>query len=144
MLTPPHPLQHHFVEFVPEELAEGHLYVSLAYGTVVHLCCCGCGEQVVPPLTPKDWQLTYDGESVSLSPSIGNWSFACRSHYWIRRGRVVWARKWTDREVAAARSGKVSRIETPSEPARTETKSGRLEVIRRQFSRLLKWVRTSK
>ena len=27
----------------------------------------------------------------TLDPSIGNWSFACRSHYFMRKGRVVWA-----------------------------------------------------
>ena len=30
-------------------------------------------------------------DTVSLHPSIGNWSFPCRSHYWIRGNRVVWA-----------------------------------------------------
>jgi hypothetical protein len=54
-------------------------------------------------LTPTDWSLTYDGESVSLSPSIGNWSFECRSHYWIRRSQVVWARAWSAKEIKTAR-----------------------------------------
>jgi len=28
---------------------------------------------------------------VTLDPSIGNWSFPCRSHYRIRNNRVRWA-----------------------------------------------------
>ncbi|WP_417924835.1 DUF6527 family protein [Collimonas pratensis] len=27
-----------------------------------------------------DWSLTYDGKTVSLDPSIGNWSLPCRAH----------------------------------------------------------------
>ncbi len=80
-----------FVQYIPERLDPGILYISREYGTASHLCCCGCGEEVVTPLNPTDWALTIERGGVTLSPSIGNWSFACRSHYWIRRGRVEWA-----------------------------------------------------
>lgn len=42
-------LEHRFVRSVPRELESGILYVSMEYGTAVHSCCCGCGEQVVTP-----------------------------------------------------------------------------------------------
>ncbi|MFC4855982.1 DUF6527 family protein [Actinophytocola glycyrrhizae] len=29
-----------------------------------------------------DQRRDFNGETVSLSPSIGNWSFPCRSHYY--------------------------------------------------------------
>jgi hypothetical protein len=80
------------------------LYVCIPYTTVVHRCCCGCGREVVTPLGPTDWRVTFDGETVSLEPSIGNWSFPCRSHYWIVRNRVRWARTWTSAEIDAGRS----------------------------------------
>lgn len=64
-------IRHEFVEFVPATLAEGVLYVSLEYGTASHLCCCGCGNKVVTPLSPTDWRMIYDGETVSLDPSMG-------------------------------------------------------------------------
>ncbi len=38
---------------------------------------------------------------MSLDPSIGNWSLACQSHYWIREDKVRWARRWGADEVAA-------------------------------------------
>jgi uncharacterized protein DUF6527 len=38
--------------------------------------------------------------SISLFPSIGNWSFPCRSHYWIDGGRVIWADEWSDDMIA--------------------------------------------
>ena len=87
-------LIHEFVDQIPEEPSPGVLYVSVSLATAVHQCCCGCGNEVVTPLSPTGWTLTFDGKSVSLSPSIGNWGFHCRSHYWISRDRVVWSRPW--------------------------------------------------
>ena len=95
-------LTHKFVELMPDTLDDGVLYVSIAHGTAAHRCCCGCGCEVVTPLTPTDWKLIFDGETVSLYPSIGNWNFPCRSHYWITRNRVEWAEDWSDWRIAAA------------------------------------------
>lgn len=92
-----------FADAIPAKLEEGKLYISLEYATAVHKCCCGCGKEVVTPLAPTDWKMTYDGETVSLYPSIGNWSFACRSHYWIDRSTVRWASQWTDEQITAGR-----------------------------------------
>lgn len=96
-------LEHRFVDSFPERLESGLLYVSLEFGSVAHSCCCGCGEEVVTPLTPTDWKITYDGETVTLHPSVGSWTLPCRSHYVIRRGRVIEAPPWTDAEIAAER-----------------------------------------
>jgi hypothetical protein len=95
---------HRFVEFIPRKLEPGIVYVSVEYATAVHACACGCGERVVTALSPVDWTLTYNGEAISLSPSIGNWSLPCRSHYWITANRVEWARSWSRREVELGRS----------------------------------------
>lgn len=94
---------HEFVEFVPPELEEGVLYVSVQYASVVHKCACGCGNKVVTPISPVGWQLLFDGKSVSLTPSIGNWQFPCRSHYWIKSNKVRWAETWTNEQIAAGR-----------------------------------------
>ena len=96
-------LQHRFVEFIPEILEEGILYISLEYMTVTHLCCCGCGNEVSLPLSPVGWRLIYDGRAISLEPSIGSWSLPCRSHYWIRGNRVQWAEQWSTERVQVAR-----------------------------------------
>lgn len=77
-------MKHEFVKSVPKNPEKGVIYVSIDYATVIHQCCCGCGREVVTPLSPTDWQLSFDGQTVSLDPSIGNWSFPCQSHYWIR------------------------------------------------------------
>ena len=96
-------LRNEFVDHIPEQLEDGVLYVSMRFGTVVHRCACGCGEVVVTPLGPVEWRLTYDGKTVSLEPSIGNWSFPCRSHYWIDEGIVRWSRSFSEAEVALVR-----------------------------------------
>lgn len=97
-------LSHEFVEYIPDNLKEGTLYVSMPFATVVHKCCCGCGHQVVTPLSPTDWKLIFDGNSISLEPSIGNWSFPCQSHYWIENNRVRWAPRWSRTMIAADRT----------------------------------------
>jgi hypothetical protein len=96
-------LEHQFVHHMPDDLEPGVLYVSMEYGTAVHRCCCGCGEEVVTPFTPTDWKMTFDGETISLWPSIGNWSLPCRSHYVIDRGRIFEAMPWSDERIAAER-----------------------------------------
>ena len=97
-------LTHEFVESIPDELKEGTIYVSICFATVAHKCCCGCGHEVVTPLSPTDWTLKFDGQSISLDPSIGNWGFDCQSHYWIKRNKVMWATRWSQKQIDAGRS----------------------------------------
>lgn len=98
-----HTLQHRFVRNAPRELEPGVLFISMEYATAVHSCCCGCGERVVTPFTPTDWRMTFDGESVTLNPSVGNWNQDCRSHYVIERNRVIECGQWSDAHVEAER-----------------------------------------
>lgn len=58
-------------------------------------CPCGCGETVELPLSlevvPR-WDLTIDRKKgPSLSPSVWR-KTGCRSHYWLKNGRVRWCR----------------------------------------------------
>lgn len=92
-----------YVEFIPEILSDGILYISRSYKTAVHKCCCGCGEEVVTPLMPTEWTLSSSSSGVSLYPSIGNWSMPCRSHYWIRNSRVIWAGAMSRKEIDQGR-----------------------------------------
>ncbi len=99
-----------FVDTFSRQPEERTLYVSIPFATAMHLCCCGCGNEVVTPLSPTDWKMTFDGVSIWLHPSIGNWDFPCRSHYWIRENGVEWAPDWTQEQVERGRA--VERAET--------------------------------
>jgi hypothetical protein len=96
-------INHKFVEYIPDEIGDGTLYISLAYRTVIHKCFCGCGMEVVTPLSPTDWRITFDGETISLYPSIGNWSYPCRSHYSLKSSEIIWANSWSTGRIQAAR-----------------------------------------
>ena len=93
-----------FVEFIPESLDEGVLYVSRRFNTAAHLCCCGCGSEVITPLSPAEWRVGEEKGGVSLWPSIGNWSYPCQSHYWIRANRVIWDKPMNRTQIERVRA----------------------------------------
>lgn len=92
-----------FTKYVPEVLEDGVLYISMEYATASHKCACGCGQEVVTPFTPTDWKFFFDGESVTLAPSIGNWSYSCRAHYLIQNSKVVWANDMSSKAIELGR-----------------------------------------
>lgn len=112
-------IQHKFIEFVPEKLEPGTIYVSLEYNTANHLCACGCGSEVVTILGPADSSITYNGRSISISTSIGNSNFPCKSHYWIEESRVLWESRMTPQLTAISRArdkaGKVREYRAPAD-----------------------------
>jgi hypothetical protein len=118
-------LAYEFVEFIPDELKELTLYISITYCTAVHKCCCGCGREVVTPLSPTAWQLIFDGKTVSLYPSIGSWNLPCQSHYFITKNKVVWAPKWTKKQIARGRAREAKAMENYY--AKTHSNAGAAE-----------------
>lgn len=93
-------LQHKFVSSIPDQIDELTLYITMEYRTAIHKCVCGCGNEVITPFSPTDWELNFNGDSVSLSPSIGNWNFKCQSHYWIVKNKIIYASKWDKDEIS--------------------------------------------
>ncbi len=83
-------------------LEDGVLYISMEHCSAIHKCVCGCGNEIVTPLSATDWQIKYDG-TVTLTPSVGNWNIPCRSHYFIRENRVEHASSWEEyqREISS-------------------------------------------
>jgi len=95
--------KYQFVDLIPDKINQDIIYISTKYKSAIHLCACGCGNEVVTTLSPCDWCVIFDGNSVGLYPSIGNWGLPCRSHYWILNNNVRWAPKWTQEQVASRR-----------------------------------------
>ncbi len=91
------------VRYMPKELKPCVLYVSEEFAIAIHLCACGCGSKIKTPLGPTEWSVKQTKSGPTLRPSVGNWQEACQSHYWITRGDIVWAEKWTPEQIAAGR-----------------------------------------
>ncbi|MCR8560879.1 hypothetical protein KXD93_24695 [Mucilaginibacter sp. BJC16-A38] len=57
-------------------------------------CPCGCGEVLNLSLMKNyepNWVVKFDSKSrVTLSPSVWK-NDGCRSHFFIRKGKVIWA-----------------------------------------------------
>ena len=140
-------LKHQFVQYIPRNLNPGVLYISVEYGTAAHSCCCGCGEEVITPFTPTDWKMTFDGETISLWPSVGNWNLACRSHYLIRCGQVIKAASWSDEQILEERrrdkAAKAHYFGTADVPTEVGGALDRPET-RGLWSKFLRWFSKSK
>ena len=79
-----------YVNTIPEDLEENVIYISEMYKVSVHNCLCGCKSKTVLPINciieGKDmgWQLTKNQDNtISFTPSIGNYQLPCQSHYVI-------------------------------------------------------------
>ena len=94
-----------FVTQFPDVFKQGEFYISEEFETAGHLCCCGCGEKVITPLNPAKWSIkkAAGGTIVSLWPSVGNWNYACKSHYIITKNRVINAGMMNARAIEAVR-----------------------------------------
>jgi hypothetical protein len=136
-------LEHEFVEFIPDTLAERTLYMSIPFASAAHLCVCGCGTKVVTPISPTGWEMLFDGDTISLRPSIGNWGFRCRSHYWIVRNKAVWAGPMTQDMIEKGRHRDRKLTEAYFGEAVGELKEPALPVARKKKRRLRDWFRFS-
>lgn len=124
-------LRPEFVEFIPDRLEPSVLYISRRYATASHLCCCGCEREVVTPLNPAKWRITEREGKVSLAPSVGNWSFSCRSHYWINANRVQWSTAMAPEVIQAvqARDRRDAELNVPKPQSWIRRAVGRLAAL---------------
>lgn len=96
------------VERLPTVLNENVIYVSEEYGLAALKCACGCGHRVT--LLLGDGHRVNDvGGLADISPSIGVWDAACKSHFWIRNGKVVWGKKFSEADIHASMDQQLSR-----------------------------------
>ena len=122
------------VGYIPAQLEPGVLYVSKEFEIAVHLCACGCGTKIRTPLGPTEWLVKKTANGPILTPSVGNWQEPCQSHYWIHRGEVKWADRWSQEQIAAGR-----RREQQRRTAYFETRCRQRDGV---FRRFLYWVRS--
>lgn len=133
-----------FVEFIPEDIEEGILYISMKYKSVVHNCACGCRSRIITPLSPTDWRVIYNGQELSLYPSIGNWNLECRSHYWIKKNKVVWSSGWSQEQIDENRSFDYQNKKEYYESRQFSNETSKVETespTNTFWERLLKWMK---
>lgn len=83
------------------------------------------------PTNPAKWRLVERADTVSLWPSIGNWSFPCQSHYYIERNGVRWAGAFSPKMIAAVKAR--DRVDVLN---RGRVRASRIEVTARYAGRL--------
>lgn len=105
-----------FIENIPEpmDMEPGVLYISIPFAIISHLCPCGCKNEIVTKLSPIRWKLTFDGETITLNPSIGNWDLPCQSHYWITKNEIEWAGKWSKERIERGRKENLKNLKKKS------------------------------
>ena len=91
--------------------------------------------------------MTFDGETISLRPSIGNWNTPCRSHYVINRNRIIEAGPWDEQQIQDERGrdkkakarfygtslGREDEVLAADTTLKTKPRSGRWRRIKQWF-----------
>jgi hypothetical protein len=108
------------VERFPLDRADGVIYLSERFRMASHRCACGCGFDV-DLLLGDGHRISGSDEAPTVSPSIGVWGSPCKSHYWIRSGRVDWAAKMSNAEIAASWEAQLARHSQPPKQGRFAT-----------------------
>ena len=80
-------LKHEFVEFIPDELEQGTVYVSIRFATASHLRL-RLWKQGRDAYPPDRLDVAFRRQDHLLEPLNRNWSFPCQSHYYIRKNAL--------------------------------------------------------
>jgi len=97
VIVGPQWFSHAAIEDSPDELEPQCVYLvgeDGQYWSAAFLCPCGCKAVIQLSLIPDDkprWRATLKGKKLTLHPSVWR-NTGCRSHFFIRDGRVIWAR----------------------------------------------------
>lgn len=91
------------VDSMPRDLEPNTLYYLERFGTASHLCACGCGAKIRTPIDVNEWSIVKTEQGPTLHPSVGNWQKECKSHYYIRKGKIVWCGAWTEKQIQEGR-----------------------------------------
>lgn len=81
----------------PDMLLPGVCYFLADFGTpwaVTFQCPCGCGKPITLNLIGRRpvWKASIgEHNRIQLHPSVWR-TTACRSHFWVRNGRIDWVR----------------------------------------------------
>ena len=82
----------------PKRIKSRNLYLAQEDGeewAIALKCPCGCGDRLELQLTPESrphWKLLNNNEKhPTIHPSIWR-QRGCKSHFWIKKGRILWCK----------------------------------------------------
>lgn len=96
------------VDRIPKVLSSGVVYHSAEFEVGALLCACGCGHRV-SLLVPDSHQITSEGGTATVHPSIAVCDAPCKSHYYIHVGRVEWLPAFSDAMAGAVMHRQIAR-----------------------------------
>lgn len=95
-------------ERLPPEVGPSEFHYSRRFEMAALACACGCGHRVMLNLLDQH-QLVIERGLPSVTPSILVSDAPCLSHFFIRRGQVVWAQPWSKKTVDRVMQSQVRR-----------------------------------
>ena len=96
------------VDRIPEELQLGVVYHNQEFELAQLLCACGCGHRVTL-LVPDGHQVISEGELATIRPSIAVLDSACKSHYFITAGNVIWLESFSNSAAKSVMKSQIAR-----------------------------------
>ncbi len=96
------------VERIPKDLSDGIVYHNEEFELGAMLCACGCGHRV-DLLVPDSHQISSEHGLATIRPSIAVCDAPCKSHYFIRAGRVEWLPAFTKAHAQAVMRDQIAR-----------------------------------
>lgn len=95
-------------ERLPSQVGTFEFHYSRRFEMAALSCGCGCGHRVMLNLLDQH-HLLIEGGLPTVTPSILVSDAPCLSHFFIRKGRVVWAQKWSPKMVDRVMQSQVRR-----------------------------------
>jgi hypothetical protein len=93
---------------IPKLMKPGVVYHDTEFELAELLCPCGCGHRITL-LVPDGHQISVDGTTPSVSPSIAVCDAPCGSHFFIREGEVDWLAAFSPSRSASVMGRQVAR-----------------------------------
>jgi hypothetical protein len=95
-------------EMLPPQVGPFEFHYSRRFEMAALSCACGCGHRVMLNLLDQH-QLVIEDGLPSVTPSILVSDAPCLSHFFIRRGQVEWAQRWSKKTVDRVMQSQVRR-----------------------------------
>jgi hypothetical protein len=96
------------VERIPRQLDEGVVYHSEKFELGALLCACGCGHRV-DLLVPDSHRITSNNGFANIHPSISVLDAACKSHYCVTAGGVLWLASFSGEQAREVMQRQIAR-----------------------------------